>query len=178
MNMESSDDPRVRWLLLVHQLPPTPAYLRTKIGRHLSRIGAVALKNSVYALPATPQAREDFAWVHREIQSGGGEGWVCEARFVEGFGDEQIEGLFHAARNAEYEGLAGEARALQKAFPRRGALSAARRGELEAGLARLEKRLTEVSSIDFFEASGRVAVAGILRDLRSRLAQDGGRALR
>src|SRR3954470_24595914 len=93
--------PNPRWLLLIHQLPPKPAYLRVKIGRHLQRLGSVALKNSVYVLPATPEAREDFAWVHREILDGGGEGSVCEARFVEGLSDEQVEALFHAARNAD-----------------------------------------------------------------------------
>src|SRR5262245_35049034 len=105
----------VRWLLLIHQLPPKPAYLRVRIGRHLQRVGAVALKNSVYALPSTDQAREDFAWVHREIADGGGESFVGEARFIAGLSDEAIEALFHAARNAEYDALAEEARAVQKA---------------------------------------------------------------
>src|SRR3954464_14220412 len=109
----------VRWLLLIHQIPPKPAYLRVKIGRHLQRVGSVALKNSVYALPAQDQTREDFAWVHREIADGGGESFICEARFVEGLSDEDIEALFHAARNADYEALAEEARGVQKALPRR-----------------------------------------------------------
>ncbi len=87
-----------------------------KIGRHLARIGAVAIKNSVYALPATPQACEDFAWVYREITGGGGEASVCEARLIDGLSDEQLEALFHAARNADYEALTVEVRAAQKAF--------------------------------------------------------------
>src|SRR5213082_3396503 len=57
----------VRWLLLIHQIPPKPDYLRVKIGRRLQRVGAVAIKNSVYALPATPAAFEDFRWIVREI---------------------------------------------------------------------------------------------------------------
>src|SRR6187401_3153790 len=105
---------RSRWLLLIHQIPPKPAYFRVKIGRHLQRIGAVAIKNSVYVLPATNQAREDFAWVYREIVDGGGEASGCEARFFEGVSDEQIEALFHAARGADYEALAGGARVIQK----------------------------------------------------------------
>src|SRR3569832_1694023 len=121
-----------RWLLLIHQLPPKPAYFRVKIGRHLQRVGAVALKNSVYAMPATDQAREDFAWVYREIKDGGGESFVCEARAIEGLSDDQLEGLFHDARNADYEALAVEARAVQKALPRRRELPEARRAELQA----------------------------------------------
>ena len=37
-----------RWLFLVHQLPARPDALRAKIGRRLARLGAVAIKNSVY----------------------------------------------------------------------------------------------------------------------------------
>ena len=49
-----------RWLLLIHQLPPKPDYFRVKIWRRLQGLGAVAIKNSVYALPFSPQAFEDF----------------------------------------------------------------------------------------------------------------------
>jgi DNA-binding transcriptional regulator PaaX len=47
------------WLLLIHAIPPRPNYLRVKIGRRLQRLGAVAIKNSVYALPRSDEARED-----------------------------------------------------------------------------------------------------------------------
>ena len=40
-----------RWLLLIHQLPARPLYLRAKVKRRLDQAGAVPLKNSVYALP-------------------------------------------------------------------------------------------------------------------------------
>jgi len=167
---------RARWLLLIHQIPPKPAYLRVKIGRHLQRIGAVAIKNSVYVLPATDQAREDFAWVYREIVDGGGEASGCEARFFEGVSDEQIEGLFHAARSADYEALAGDARAVQKALPRRGELSGERRAALEADVARLKKRLAEITSIDFFGATGRESASGLVSGLEARLHEGTGRA--
>ncbi|HEY8925278.1 MAG TPA: hypothetical protein VIU64_12910, partial [Polyangia bacterium] len=42
-----------RWILLIHSIPPRPSYLRVKISRRLQKVGAVAVKNSVYALPRT-----------------------------------------------------------------------------------------------------------------------------
>ncbi|WP_448192987.1 hypothetical protein [Azospirillum sp. sgz301742] len=45
-------DVRYAWLLLAHQLPPKPAYFRVKVWRRLQGLGAVAIKNSLYALPA------------------------------------------------------------------------------------------------------------------------------
>jgi len=58
------------WLLLIHQLPPKPDYFRVKIWRRLQGLGAVPVKNSVYVLPRSDQAVEDFRWVQREIEEG------------------------------------------------------------------------------------------------------------
>jgi hypothetical protein len=82
-----------RWLLLIHHLPGKPDYLRVKVRRRLARLGAVPLKNSVYVLPDSDSAREDFQWLLREIVEDGGDGSICEARFVEGLSDEQVEAL-------------------------------------------------------------------------------------
>ena len=62
----------LRWLLLIHQLPPKPDYLRVKVRRRLQKIGAAALKNSVYVLPNTDDALEDLTWLTREIEADGG----------------------------------------------------------------------------------------------------------
>src|SRR5262249_32795897 len=71
-----------RWLLLIHQIPPKPAYFRVKIWRRLQTMGAVPIKNSVYVAPRTDEAQEDFEWLLREIIKGGGDASICEARFV------------------------------------------------------------------------------------------------
>src|SRR6266545_768232 len=94
-----------RWLLLIHQLPPKPDYFRVKIWRRLQGLGAVAIKNSVYALPFSAQASEDFQWLRKEITAGGGEASVCRATFVDGLTDSQIEALFRTARDLEYADL-------------------------------------------------------------------------
>jgi hypothetical protein len=82
------------WLLLIHRLPPEPAYLRVKVRRRLQRIGARLVKNSVYALPRTEEALEDFQWLSRDIAADGGEAMVCEASFVAGVTDEELAALF------------------------------------------------------------------------------------
>jgi hypothetical protein len=165
--------PDPRWLLLIHQIPPKPAYLRVKVGRRLQALGAVAIKNSVYALPRGEQAMEDFQWVRREIVAGGGEATVCEALFMEGHTDAGVTALFTGARDADYAALAAEARALTRA------LAAARlrpnRAEAARGsLLRLRKRLAEVAAIDFFGAPGREAVEGLLSGIEARLQPTAG----
>src|SRR5215468_3811671 len=93
------------WLLLIHQIPPKPAYLRVKIWRRLQDLGAVAIKNSVYTLPLSEESHEDFEWIVREIVAEHGDAMVCEARLIEGITNEQVEALFHAARDADYAQL-------------------------------------------------------------------------
>ncbi len=156
-------------MLLIHQIPPAPAYLRVKIGRHLHRIGAVAIKNSVYALPRNEETQEDFQWVLREIVKGGGDASLVEARFIEGLSDERVIGLFQAAREADYQELAGQARAVASAIPRRGAVPPNRRAELAGQVARLRQRATELAAIDFFGASGREVVEGLLSGMEARM---------
>jgi hypothetical protein len=147
------------WLLLIHQLPPTPSYLRVKIARRMQRIGAVAIKNTVYVLPANENTLEDFQWTIGEIRAGGGEANLFEARVIEGLTDGEVEQLFNAARDEDYEEIAGEARQLGAGQP------------LATDIARLRKRVVDVSAIDFFGASKGQLVAALLDELTQRLTE-------
>lgn len=159
-----------RWLLLIHQLPTKPAYFRVKIWRRLQRIGAVAVKSTVYALPASADTQEDFEWLLKEIVEGGGEAMVCEARLVDGLSDAQVRALFDAARDADYAEMAKEARDLAAALDP--AATAEKRADTRSQLGRLRKRLAELVLIDFFGATGRLAVEGLLAELEARVAEN------
>jgi hypothetical protein len=95
-----------RWLLLIHQIPPKPDYFRVKVGRRLRRMGAVALKNSVYVLPRGDEALEDFQWLAREIEADGGEATVCEAAFVAGITNQELAAMFRSTPVREETPLA------------------------------------------------------------------------
>jgi hypothetical protein len=158
------------WLLLVHQLPPKPAYLRVKIWRRLQGLGAVSVKNSVYALPMSEQAREDFQWLLREVERGGGEGMICEANLVDGLSDQQVRGLFDAARDTDYAQLAKELRGMA-ARTKRGGPRRKSAPEIKPQLVRLRRRLADIDAIDFFGATGRLTVEGLVTELEARLAE-------
>lgn len=166
---QTQHGPGGRWLLLIHQLPPKPDYFRVKTWRRLQRAGAVAIKNSVYVLPCTDQAGEDFQWIRREIVAGGGEASVCRASFVDGLSDSQIEALFRSARDAEYADLTRQAEDALHAAPAGQRLEGPARAELEAALARLRRRASEISATDFFGAPGRQAAQGALERIEIRL---------
>ena len=158
-----------RWLMLVHQLPAKPAYLRVKVWRRLQGLGAVAVKNSVYALPSSADAQEDFEWLLREIHDGGGEAVVLEARLVDGMTDTEVRALFARARDDDYAEIANGARELSKGLE--GKPSGDERASAKVRLAKLRARLTQVHAIDFFGASGRETADGLLRGVESRLVE-------
>ncbi|HVH66607.1 MAG TPA: chromate resistance protein ChrB domain-containing protein [Gemmatimonadales bacterium] len=162
--------PAPRWVLLIHQIPPKPDYFRVKVGRRLQRLGAVAIKNSVYVLPRSDETVEDLQWQTREIVAGGGEASVCEAKFVDGLGDTEIEALFRAARDDDYREIVAAAHRLLKALPNGGRRGRnAGRGEIDADFNRLKRRLSDVAAIDFFGAPARRDAHEVLAGIEARL---------
>lgn len=156
----TEDAERAEWLLLLHQLPANPAYARVKLRRRMQALGAVAVKNAAHALPASPQAQEDFAWALKEIISAGGEAVVLEARLIDGLTDAELRGQFNAARDADYTALADEIRA---------AAEAAGDDPLPAPqLARLKADAKRLAAIDFFGCAGRLTVEAMLAELAAR----------
>lgn len=164
------EEERSHWLLLIHQIPPKPDYLRVKIWRRMQRVGAVAVKNSVYVLPKNDETLEDFQWILREIKEGGGEGSICEAGFVDGLSDSDVEVLFRCARDADYSAIMEEARALQHRLPAAGmTLEPEPRAQMGADVARLRRRLGEVVAIDFFDSLARQSTEGLVASLEKQL---------
>src|SRR3954453_24008662 len=158
------------WLLLIHQLPAKPAYLRVKVWRRLQGIGAVGVKNAVHALPMTEGTKEDFEWLLREIVEGGGETFLCETRLIDGLTDEQVRKLFDEARDADYAKIAQEIRGLIKTLRPKPKTDAIK--DLRAQAAHLRTRLADVASIDFFGAIGRVSAESLLAELEAHLTED------
>jgi len=163
---------RARWLVLVHQIPPKPDYFRVKVRRRLGRLGAVALKSTVYVLPGSEGSLEDFQWLRREIADEGGEAILCEAQLVEGISDAELESMFRRDRDADYAAISTEAlAALAHTGKRR--LTVAERAEIATAIARLRRRLREIVELDFFDANGRAAAEAAIASLSDRLSAVG-----
>ena len=149
--MSAKSDAPPRWYMLIHQIPPKPLYLRAKIRQRLSRVGAVALKNSVYLLPRNPDALEDFQWLAQEIISGGGEASIAEAGFLGLPSDRDVERIFNDVRDRDYSEFVDE---LGKSTV--------------PDLVRARRRLDEIRSLDFFNARARDRAERALARIESR----------
>src|SRR5229473_1152743 len=149
---------KLEWILLIHQLPPKPTNLRVRIWRKLQKLGAVAIKNSVYVLPANEKTHEDFQWLKQEIESAGGEATVFQAASVEGATDEEIIAAFRKARDEEFAAIATELDGLSGAVSQqtRGKhLSVGRLATHESELDKLHSQLETIIANDFFKTDGR-----------------------
>ena len=161
---------RRRWLLFIHQLPSQPSNLRVTTWRRLQQFGALPLKQAVYALPDTPEAREDFEWLKTEVKAAGGDAIVFAADHVDAWSDDALVEEFRRARQETYDELArGVEQVLKRA-------STARRprGTRGPAVRRLldifRERLVAAEKIDFFGSAGRDRVLRALRQLEERLS--------
>ncbi len=164
----SPSAPDHRWLILVHRLPAKPSYARVRVWRRLQALGAVALKNAVYVLPDRDPTREDFEWLAREVAELGGSATVCEARLVQGLDDREVEELFQAAREVDYQALLKEAQQLDAG------LRATRSRKnpppnLPSDVAALRRRLAALAALDFFGAPNRVPAEALIAELEERV---------
>ena len=151
----------LRWWMLIHQLPPRPLYLRARVRNSLARIGAVALKNSVYVAPRDERSGafiEALRGIAAEAVRGGGEAFLCEAQFLDATIDAALIRESRAARDADYEALARSLAGTPD----------------PPALARARKRFERIEAIDFFQSSGRKRKR--LEDLLGRAEARAGRS--
>jgi hypothetical protein len=160
----SPEATRRRWLLLAHQLPATPSNLRVRTWRRLQDLGAVAIKQSIYVLPDSPEAREDFEWLRVEIEGSGGEAVVFSANHLDTEAESALVEEFRRHRQSAYTELAAELQRVRAKSDGRRAQSHLRE------LSRYRERFQAIERIDFFGSAGRDRVASLLAGLESKHA--------
>jgi hypothetical protein len=163
------------WLLLVHQLPVRPSNVRVKTWRRLQDLGAVAVKNSVYALPNTPATQEDFEWIKTEITTLGGQASVFAAGSVDAWSDDELREAFRRARQGDYETLARTLTSALAGVPDGAKLKGARLRRAQRLARAAHEQLARIQAVDFFSAAGREAATTALARLDDRLAGQAGR---
>jgi hypothetical protein len=151
-----------RWLLFVHQLPPSPSNLRVRTWRRLQELGAVAVKQSVYVLPDNPESREDFEWLKVEIEGSGGGASIFSAEHLDSAAEAALIEEFRRARQLAYAELASELQRVYRAGTSRQAPAGRRRD-----LARYRQRFAAIERVDFFGSAGRDRVVSLLAELEA-----------
>ncbi len=142
----------MRWLTLLMTLPPTPTRHRVGVWRKLQRMGALRLRGAGWILPETPETTELFQWLVQEIQSFKGEVTLLRVDRVETMKDDEITGLFHAARGAEYQAVVRGCREILGQLDRHRATHRGSAAQARTKLDALKRELDRIESIDYLKA--------------------------
>ena len=157
---------RTVWLVLAYQLPARPPHLRVRIWRRLQQLGAAVLRNSMYVLPNTAEAREDLEWVRSEIVAHRGQASLLEATALDGSTDADLVAQMRADRDAEYQAFmtaASRARdAARKASP-------AARAAMRRKLRTQKEQLASIARRDYFETPARGAAQALMSQIEREL---------
>lgn len=122
------------------------------------------MKQALYVLPDTPEAREDFEWLRVEIEGSGGEAVVLSAHLLDVEAEKALVEEFRRSRQSAYRELAAELQRVQ-------AKGATRRGQLHPReVARYRQRFEAIERIDGFGSAGRDRAAALLAAIESKRA--------
>ena len=116
--------------------------------RRISATGAAQLKTGLQILPNREDLMENITWLIGEVNSLGGEAIALQCAQVEGMADQQIEQLFQAQVDPEFEQIQIEAKTLLTTADTLG--DGGNVKELSATLRKLRKRCEAVRERDFF----------------------------
>jgi hypothetical protein len=123
------------WLLLIYRIPREPTAGRVFVWRKLKQLGAVALQDAVWVLPATPRTQEQFQWLASEISELKGEAVLWEANQLYATDVDNVRRQFIEPVEAEYGDILC---ALKKKKP---------------DLPKLSKRFQVAQSRDYFKSA-------------------------
>ncbi|MBL8298934.1 MAG: chromate resistance protein [Rhodanobacteraceae bacterium] len=118
-------------------------------------------------LASTEEAHEDFAWLVRQIRSGGAEVTLWCSRIVDGLSNAKLIACFQEKAQAGYEVPEGEVRAVAEQL----AGSNAAPADGRRLLARLRNRFREIERRDFFSPARCEVASALLDQLTSELQQ-------
>jgi hypothetical protein len=93
----------MNWLLLVYKIPREPTASRVYVWRKLKQLGAIAVQDAIWVLPASSRTQEQFQWLASEIVELQGEASIFQSQLVFASDGESLREKFIAPVHAAYE---------------------------------------------------------------------------
>jgi uncharacterized protein YdbL (DUF1318 family) len=132
-------------MLLAYRMPREPSRPRIAVWRKLERLGVARLGDGLVTLPADARTREQLEWVAEEVTDNGGTASTWLAKPTSVAQERDIATAMRAARAAEYQVVAEQARAAL----------AEDAGEQGRTIRRLRGELRRIGQRDYFPPPGR-----------------------
>ena len=135
----------MNWLLLVYKIPREPTARRVYVWRKLKRLGALALQDAVWLLPATPWTREQLQWLAAEINELEGTATFWEAALLPPGQEADLVRQFQAEVDQVFQAILADLE------------------QPDADLAALARRYQQAQAQDYFHSAlGQQARAALL----------------
>jgi Protein ChrB, N-terminal len=96
-----------KWLVMTYRIPREPTAGRVYVWRKMKQLGAVAVQDAVWVLPATTRTQEQFQWLATEITELGGEATYWTADIVYESGDQSLRQQFEMPVEKAYRAILG-----------------------------------------------------------------------
>jgi DNA-binding transcriptional regulator PaaX len=152
---------KIRWLILIYQLPREPSRHRVAVWRRLKALGALYLQDGAAALPDDVVTREQLEWLQVLVREAGGEATLWEALPNTVAENAALVEEFRVLREAAYRELIDAADGLmQKAETGVG------QTVLLDELARIERDFRNERRRDYFRSPLRKVADAAIRDAR------------
>jgi hypothetical protein len=164
---------KIRWLILIYQLPREPSRHRVAVWRRLKTLGALYLQDGAAALPEDAVTREQLEWLQLRVREAGGEATLWEASPNTVAENAALVEEFRGLREAAYGELIDAADELR----RKAGMEVGRALLLEE-LARIERDFRAERRRDYFRSPLRKVADAAIRDARRVVREGAGRAAR
>lgn len=153
---------QINWLALVTSVAGQNGTLRVRLWRQIKAMGAAALRDGVYLLPARPELRQALANLRDELLAADGMAHVLQV--VEDSPATQAEWQALFDRSEAYQQWSEELAALLAQLPES-------ESEARRSLRQLRKELETIATIDFFAGESLESARRQCNDAEKRLTR-------
>ncbi len=157
------------WIILIHQLPVKPEALRMSIWRELRKVGAYALKNSIYVLPDLLGNYEHLEKIALKIRENGGDCYLLQSEEINGIKSEILKLYFKSNADKIFAELNLELESFLKSL-KNITRSEDRLMKAKHTIGGLLKKFEDASRIDFFGSEAQESAKRILSKIDKQMA--------
>ena len=146
---------KLRWLLLLTQMPASASSARVALWRRLKAAGATSVEHGAWVLPASKVHKMLLEELAQTVQAQGGSASLFEATAIAN--DDEMIARFASDRQREYQEFATRAQGVLNEVAKEIAakkFTFAELEEVEDDLKKLEVWLAKITARDFFAARG------------------------
>ena len=162
------------WLTVIYRVPTKPSTLRVGVWKQAKELGGLAIQQSTYLFPDTPEVRLGLSQLMRQVEQGGGEGTILEIPSIDPEKEAQFVADMDRLRDEEYAEVAEDLEEIISHIGRkvaRGTFDESEIADARGDLDRARALFEAITSRDYFAAPQRTKVLEVLHRAQACLEE-------